>query len=551
MTETAQLNLPLLLPAQAQKHVTVNEALRLLDGLVQSVVVSATETAPPAEPGEGQAWIVGGPGAVNDWEGWEGDIAAWADGAWLRLRAREGWRVWVLGEATLRVRVGAAWLPLTQALGLVGAATLADGSLTGLGVNAAVDATNRFVFRGTNLLMQSDTGIDATFNKASAAADASLSFKTGYAPRALIGLLGNDDLSVKVGPGFVEALRINHRSGRAVFRRVQAGERPFDAVRRRHVAQAAWKASVSAADRDWRSVAWAPELGLFCAVASSGSGGRVMTSPDGIVWTLRTAAADNDWRSVCWSGELGLFVAVATSGAGNRVMTSADGVVWTTRAAPDNDWWGVCWSPERGLFVAVAATGAGNRVMTSADGVAWVARASAADNQWYGVTWAAELGLFVAVAITGSGNRVMTSADGVAWVARASAADNAWRSVVWAPELGRLVAVATSGAGNRVMTSADGIAWTARSSPADSNWQSVAWAPEIGLFAAVAWSGTGQRVATSPDGIAWTLRSSASDEVWTANCWAPELGLFVAVAATGSGNRVMTSVSARSFSYRS
>ncbi|RYG58705.1 hypothetical protein EON64_21020, partial [archaeon] len=39
-------------------------------------------------------------------------------------------------------------------------------------------------------------------------------------------------------------------------------------------------------------------------------------------WTTRTSPADNGWRSVCWSAELGLFVAVAHSGTGNRVMTS-------------------------------------------------------------------------------------------------------------------------------------------------------------------------------------------------------------------------------------
>ena len=39
-------------------------------------------------------------------------------------------------------------------------------------------------------------------------------------------------------------------------------------------------------------------------------------------WTIRTSAADNEWRSVCWSPELGLFVAVSTNGTGNRVMTS-------------------------------------------------------------------------------------------------------------------------------------------------------------------------------------------------------------------------------------
>jgi len=55
-------------------------------------------------------------------------------------------------------------------------------------------------------------------------------------------------------------------------------------------------------------------------VSNSGTGNRVMTSPDGINWTIRSSAADNDWRSVCYGN--GLFVAVSTTGTGNRVMTS-------------------------------------------------------------------------------------------------------------------------------------------------------------------------------------------------------------------------------------
>ena len=83
----------------------------------------------------------------------------------------------------------------------------------------------------------------------------------------------------------------------------------------------AWKLRTSAADNQWLSVCWSPELSLFVAVSISGLGNRVMTSPDGINWTSRTSAADNQWSSVCWSPELSLFVAVAYSGFGNRVMT--------------------------------------------------------------------------------------------------------------------------------------------------------------------------------------------------------------------------------------
>jgi hypothetical protein len=76
-------------------------------------------------------------------------------------------------------------------------------------------------------------------------------------------------------------------------------------------------------DNQWISVCWSAELGIFVAVANTGTGNRVMTSPDGINWTSRTSAVDNQWISVCWSAELGIFVAVANTGTGNRVMTSS------------------------------------------------------------------------------------------------------------------------------------------------------------------------------------------------------------------------------------
>ena len=44
------LLLPYLVAAQAQKHVTHNEALRLLDALVQLSVLNLNLTAPPVSP---------------------------------------------------------------------------------------------------------------------------------------------------------------------------------------------------------------------------------------------------------------------------------------------------------------------------------------------------------------------------------------------------------------------------------------------------------------------------------------------------------------------
>ena len=59
MPDTASLALPLLLAEQAQKHVTHNEALRLLDALVQMRVVEQGLTTPPGSPTDGEIYVPG------------------------------------------------------------------------------------------------------------------------------------------------------------------------------------------------------------------------------------------------------------------------------------------------------------------------------------------------------------------------------------------------------------------------------------------------------------------------------------------------------------
>jgi hypothetical protein len=303
-----------------------------------------------------------------------------------------------------------------------------------------------------------------------------------------------------------------------------------------------WTTQASAANNNWNKVVWSAELGLFCAVAQSGTGNRVMTSSDGITWTTRASAADNTWKGICWSPELSLFCAVSDSGTGNRVMTSPDGITWTTRtSASNNNWYNVIWSSELGIFCAVAGVGtSGTYVMTSPDGINWTTRTTPVDNVWWGISWSPELGLFCAVSISvASGDSVMTSPDGIVWTTRTTPNPNRWTSVNWSPELGIFCAVSDTGTGNRVMTSPDGITWTTRTSAADNDWQNISWSPELGSFCAVSTIGT---VMTSLDGITWTTRSSGSNNVWQDVCWSPELGIFCSVAYTGtSGTYVMTS----------
>jgi hypothetical protein len=62
------------------EHVTHNEALRLLDRLVQLSVLDRDLTAPPGSPTDGDCYMVGS-GAIGDWAGWYLNVALWTDGA--------------------------------------------------------------------------------------------------------------------------------------------------------------------------------------------------------------------------------------------------------------------------------------------------------------------------------------------------------------------------------------------------------------------------------------------------------------------------------------
>ncbi len=123
MAETANLKLPLLAGAQAQKHVTVNEALARLDALASLELVSITETVPPAAPAEGAAWGVP-EGAVNAWDGQAGQVAIFANGGWVFVAPRAGWRAWIADQGRHALFDGSDWQPAAVAVSAGGAATL-------------------------------------------------------------------------------------------------------------------------------------------------------------------------------------------------------------------------------------------------------------------------------------------------------------------------------------------------------------------------------------------------------------------------------------------
>lgn len=209
MADTSpNLDLPFLLPAQAQKHVTHNEALGQLDLFVQMVVQGFDATTPPGAVADGQIWALGAAPAA-DWAGQAGRLATRLGGGWVFIDPREGWRAWGLAEAQLRVWRGTDWRPFPL------------DQMDGIGIGTAHDGTNRLaVVSPATLLTHDGAGHQLKINKAAAGNTASLLYQTNWSGRAEMGLAGNDDFSLKVSPdgsGWAEALRINRSTGTATL----------------------------------------------------------------------------------------------------------------------------------------------------------------------------------------------------------------------------------------------------------------------------------------------------------------------------------------------
>uniref|UniRef100_UPI002483D136 DUF2793 domain-containing protein n=1 Tax=Chthonobacter rhizosphaerae TaxID=2735553 RepID=UPI002483D136 len=275
MSETANLKLPLLAADQAQKHVTHNEALEALDGLVQLSVASRTATAPPPAPAAGRRWLVPA-GATGAFAGREGQVARYDGTAWAFDAPRDGWILVVEDEGRLLVRLGGDWRDLADFAWL---------SASGGSARARV-------------------------NKAAPADTASLLFQTGWSGRAEIGLSGSDQLSVKVSPdgsAWTEALSVDGGTGRVSF------------------ALGAQRTQVDAftANGVWVKPAWARTVTavLIGGGAGGGSGRRGASATDR---RGGGGGGAGGWASETWTADElppTLTVEVGAGGAGGAAQT--------------------------------------------------------------------------------------------------------------------------------------------------------------------------------------------------------------------------------------
>jgi len=218
---SARLGLPYLAAGQMQKHVTLNEALTRLDALVQAAVLSRTTTGQPAAPQDGDLYILPDDAIGAVWSAQPaGSLMRAEDGGWTVVAVQDGMIVLVQDADELLLLDDGDWLPLGQRLGAVQA-------LERFGLGTTADAENPFAAKLNKALwtaLETSNGGDGdlrfTFNKETDADVLSLLFQSGWSGRAELGLVGDDDLTLKVsadGSLWREVIKVDRSTGRATF----------------------------------------------------------------------------------------------------------------------------------------------------------------------------------------------------------------------------------------------------------------------------------------------------------------------------------------------
>lgn len=189
MSQTDNLLLPYIMPSQAQKHITHNEALLALDAILHLSVTSRNQSTAPATPLAGERYLV--PDAASgDFLGQDGKIAAFQDDVFQFYAPQTGWLTFVADEAIWLFYANGAWGELNG--------SGSSASFEQLGINATADSYNRLSLSSDACLFNHNgNSHQLKINKNSSGDTASLLFQTGYSGRAEFGLAGDDLFRIK------------------------------------------------------------------------------------------------------------------------------------------------------------------------------------------------------------------------------------------------------------------------------------------------------------------------------------------------------------------
>lgn len=159
MAQTPHMALDLLEQSQAQKEVTMNEALFRLDAVLNSGALDRGLDNPPTSPAEGDVYIVGAT-PTGDWSG-KAEHLAYFHQLWRFIEPNAGLLIWVVDEAAHYVFNGSSWVAaaVSGGGGGGGSGDMAKAAYDGaninqqlVGVSAAQTLTNKTINASNNTL---------------------------------------------------------------------------------------------------------------------------------------------------------------------------------------------------------------------------------------------------------------------------------------------------------------------------------------------------------------------------------------------------------------
>ena len=133
MNMSARLKLPLLAAGQAQKEMTVNETLSILDAVLAAAVEEPPRNSPPANPASGACYIVGA-APSGEWTGCPHHLAVFTAGGWRLIGPVEGMIALVKPSGLSACFINGAW----QIGSVVGSKLMIGGKQVVGGRGAAV-----------------------------------------------------------------------------------------------------------------------------------------------------------------------------------------------------------------------------------------------------------------------------------------------------------------------------------------------------------------------------------------------------------------------------
>ena len=254
---------------------------------------------------------------------------------------------------------------------------------------------------------------------------------------------------------------------------------------------------------------------LFVAV-----GDDIFTSTDAVTWTEQSAGFSGTLLDVTWTGSQFIAVGQFTGGA---VLTSPDGSIWTPQQVPSNIsavLHGVAASSTRIIVVGSQNLTQGplpakGLMLSSTDGIAWTQVQMPVSATLEKIVWTGNQ--FVAVGALdppASGAVALTSPDGVTWTNHAMYSGAGPTDIAW--NSSRFVAV-----GGEAVTSVDGVTWQQTGAGIVSA-SAIGWNGQRFLACGMAgcytssdgnqWTGGIQLPGVNPDvtGLAW------GDNKWVA-----------------------------------